>query len=97
MIPSALRACPSVRLDYERRENDRKWAYGKDAAVPSGESQYCALVGGGVLVGVEALFVFCRCVARQGSAEAYGDYDEVLHGFSGSLLKTRRRILVSRQ
>ena len=81
MIPTALRACPSVRLDYERRENDRKWAYGKDAAVPIWESQYRALVGAGVLVGMGAFFVLCRCVARQGSAEAYGDYDEVLHGF----------------
>ena len=84
MTPAALRACPSVRLDYEWRENDRKWAYRKDAAVPSGESQYRALVGGSVLVGVEAFFVLCWSVARQGSAETYRDYDEILHGFRGA-------------
>jgi hypothetical protein len=81
MIPTALGPCPSVRLDYERRENDRKWADGKDATIPIGESQYRALVGGGVLVGVDAFFVLRWCVARQGSAEANGGYDEVLHGF----------------
>jgi hypothetical protein len=70
-----------VRLDNERRKNDRKRPDAKDAACPIGESQYGALVGGGVLGGLEVLFVLRRCIARQRSAEADGGYDEVLHGF----------------
>ena len=71
-------------VDYGRRQNDRKWPYGKDTAVPIGESQYGAMVGGGVLGGLDVFFVLPWCVARQGSAEAYGGYDKILHGFCGA-------------
>ena len=42
------------------------------------------MVGGGVLGSLQMFFVLRWCVARQSSAEAYGGYDEVLHGFWGA-------------
>jgi hypothetical protein len=38
-------------------------------------------------------FVLRWCIARQGSTEAYGGYDEFLHGFWGNQLNRGKLLL----
>jgi hypothetical protein len=73
-------------LNNQRRYNNTKRPYGKDEAVPIGEPHYGPLVDGGVLCCLDVFFVLRWCIARQGSAEVYGGYDELFHGFWGNQL-----------
>jgi hypothetical protein len=50
------------------------------------EPHYGPLVHGGVLSCLDVFFVLRVYIARQGGAEAYGGYDELLHGFWGNQL-----------
>ena len=68
--------------------------YGKDEAVPIGEPHYGPLVDVGVLSCLDVFFVFRWRVARQGSTEACGDYDELLHDFWGNR-PNRGKLLLS--
>ena len=83
MVHAGCSSRESFRLNYERRYRDWKRPYGKDVAVPMREPQYGPLVHMGVLGCLEVFFVLCGCIARQGSTDAYGGYDELLHGFCG--------------
>jgi hypothetical protein len=76
----------SFRLNNERRYHDWKRPYGKDEAVPMREPHYGPLVHVGVLSWLEVFFVLRGCIARQSSTDAYGGYDELLHGFWGNQL-----------
>ena len=81
MVHAGCSSRESFRLNNERRDHDRKRAYGKDEAVPMREPDYGPLVQVGVLSCLEVFFVLRGCNARQGSTKAYGTYDELLHGF----------------
>jgi hypothetical protein len=76
----------SFRLNNERRYHDWKRPYGKDEAVPMREPHYGPLVHVGVLSCLEVFFVLRGCIAHQSSTDAYGGYDELLHGFWGNQL-----------
>jgi hypothetical protein len=47
------------------------------------EPHYGPLVQVSVLSCPEVFFVLRGCIARQGSTDAYGGYDKLLHGFLG--------------
>jgi hypothetical protein len=51
------------------------------------------LVDGGILSCLDVFFVLRWCIARQGSTEAYGGYDELLHGFWGNQLNRGKLLL----
>ena len=86
MVYAGCRSRESFRLNNERRYHDWKRPYGKDKAVPMREPKYGPLVRVGVLSCLEVFFVLRGCIARQGSTDAYGGYDELLHGFWGNQL-----------
>ena len=86
MVHAGCSSRESFRLNNERRDHDRKRAYGKDEAVPLREPNDGPLVHVGVLSCREVFFVLRGCIARQGSTDAYGGYDEILHGFRGKQL-----------
>jgi hypothetical protein len=65
----------------------------KDKAIPIGEPHYGPLVDRAVLSCLHVFFVLRCCIARQGSTEAYDDYDELLHGFSGNQLNRSKLLL----
>ena len=71
------------RLNNERRYHDWKRPYGKDETVPVREPHYGPLVRVGVPSCPEAFFVLRGRIARHGN-DAYGGYDELVHGFSGT-------------
>jgi hypothetical protein len=86
MVHAGYSSRQSFRLNNERRYHDWKRPYGKDEAVPMREPHYGPLVHVGVLSCLEVFFILRGCIARQGSTDAHGGYDEILHGFWGKQL-----------
>ena len=86
MVHAGCSSRESFRLNNERRYHDWERPYGKDEAVPMREPHYGPLVHVSVLSCLEVFFVLRGCIARQSSTDAYGGYDELLHGFWGNQL-----------
>jgi hypothetical protein len=84
-------------LNNERRNYDTKRTNGKDEAVSIGEPHYGPLIDGGILRCLHVFFVPRWRIARQGSIEAYGGYDELFHGFWEQPTESRQVIAGSRR
>jgi hypothetical protein len=97
MVQAGCSFRESFRLNNERRYHDWKRPYGKDEAVPMREPDYGPLVQVGVLSCLEVFFVLRGYIARQGSTDAYGGDDELLHGFWGNQLNRGKLMPVSRR
>jgi hypothetical protein len=89
MVQPGCGSCGNFRLNNERRYHDWKRPDGNDEAVPLREPHDGSLVGVG---GLKVLFVLPGCIARQGSTDAYGGYDELLRGFWGNRVNRGRII-----